>query len=114
VTDDRVYLIHIKEAIDDIREFTREGEAAFLSDKKTQFAVVRSLEIIGEATKRLSATLKATQSQVPWRAMASMRDRLIHDYFGVDTAIVWEVVQSDLAELDENIDKILSTLPRAP
>jgi uncharacterized protein with HEPN domain len=71
------------------------------------------LEIIGEATKRISSTLKSAHAQVPWRAMASMRDRLIHDYFGVDTAIVWEVVESDLAELNDNIDRLLATLPRS-
>jgi hypothetical protein len=60
-SDDRVYLVHIKEAIDDIREFTRDGEAAFVSDKNTEFAVVRSLEIIGVATKRLSATRSRTR-----------------------------------------------------
>jgi uncharacterized protein with HEPN domain len=75
VKDDRVYLLHIRDAIESIREFTADGEAAFLADKKTQFAVVRSLEIIGEAVKRISPELKAAHPVVPWRTIASMRNR---------------------------------------
>lgn len=108
--DDRVYLVHIREAIEDIRAFTIEGEESFRQDKKTQFAVIRSLEIMGEATKRLSVTLKSAHQHVPWRAIASMRDRLIHDYFGVDIAIVWEVVRSNLPELNRQMDAILAGL----
>jgi uncharacterized protein with HEPN domain len=107
VKDDRVYLLHIQEAINDVREFTREGHDAFMHDKKTQAAVVRSLEIIGEATKRLSPALKLSHADVQWRAIAGMRDRLIHDYFGVDITIVWQVVASDLEELGRSVEAIL-------
>jgi uncharacterized protein with HEPN domain len=107
VKDDRVFLLHIEQAIIDIQEFTREGHEAFLRDKKTQFAVVRSLEIIGEASKRVSPALKLSHPTVPWRAIASMHDRLIHDCFGVDLAIVWEVVRTDLVDLKRSVEAIL-------
>jgi len=107
VKDDRVFLLHIEQAIIDIQEFTHEGHEVFLRDKKTQFAVVRSLEIIGEASKRVSPALKLSHPTVPWRAIASMHDRLIHDCFGVDLAIVWEVVRTDLVELKRSVEAIL-------
>ncbi len=105
--DDRVFLLHIQEAINDVCDFTREGREAFMLDKKTQAAVVRSLEIIGEATKRFSPALKLSHPDVQWRAIAGMRDRLIHDYFGVDLTIVWQVVVSDLADLSQKVNAIL-------
>ena len=111
--DDRTYLLHIRDAIADVAQFTIDGETGFKTDRKTQAAVVRSLEIIGEASKRVSAELKALHPSVPWRTIGSMRDRLIHDYFGVDLAIVWEVVRSDLPALKANIEAILSTLGAA-
>jgi len=70
VKGDRAFLVHIKEAIEDIREFTRDGEDAFHRDKKTQFAAMRSIEIIGEASKRVSPALKAARPHIPWRAIA--------------------------------------------
>jgi uncharacterized protein with HEPN domain len=99
VNDDRTYLLHIRDAIDAILHYTSEGREHFLQDRKTQDAVVRNLEIIGEASKRLSDDLKQSQPQVPWKQIAGMRDRLIHAYFGVDLNLVWEVVEKRLPEL---------------
>lgn len=81
--DDRVYLEHILESAGKIRRFVASGRDAFFADDMAQDAVVRNLEIIGEATKQLSEGLRAEHPDVPWRAMARMRDRLIHAYFGV-------------------------------
>ena len=81
--------------------------AAFLEADVLKRAVVRSLEIIGEATKKLSAELRSEQPQVNWRAMAGMRDRLIHDYFGIDYMIVWDVVENYLPELKETVEGFL-------
>ncbi|MEI8205946.1 MAG: DUF86 domain-containing protein [Kiritimatiellales bacterium] len=72
---------------------------AFLKDKRTQDAVVRNIEILGEATKNISAAFRAQHSDIPWKNIAGMRDKLIHDYFGVNFDVVWSVVQTDLPPL---------------
>jgi uncharacterized protein with HEPN domain len=73
-----------------------------------QDAVIRQLEIIGEATKRLSADLRAQHMRVPWRRIAGLRDVLVHDYMGVDLWAVWEVTQRDLPILKREVQQILS------
>jgi uncharacterized protein with HEPN domain len=70
-----------------------------LEDLKTQDAVVRQLEIIGEATKKISLELKKKNPSIPWMDMAGMRDRLIHDYIDVDFEIVWQTVSEDIIKL---------------
>jgi uncharacterized protein with HEPN domain len=79
---DGLFLTHILEAIADIESFVVEGRGRFMDDRKTQSAVVRQLEIIGEAVKNLSAALTARESGVPWRQIAGARDRLIHGFQG--------------------------------
>jgi uncharacterized protein with HEPN domain len=112
VKDDRVYLLHVRDAIAQVREYTAGGKQAFFGDRKTQDAVVRNLEIVGEAVKRLSLELRADHPVVPWKRIAGMRDKMIHDYFGVDWQLVWEVIEKDLPALDETIRSIVST-PKA-
>jgi uncharacterized protein with HEPN domain len=80
---------------------------AFIANETLRRAFVRSLEIIGEATKKISDEFRAHHPAVEWRAMAGMRDRLIHDYFGVDYELVWDVVQTRIPELRVNIGLIL-------
>jgi len=72
------------------------------------FAVIRALEIIGEATKKLPASLKEHYSEIPWREIAGMRDKVIHDYFGVNLRRVFETVRQDLPPLRESLARILS------
>ena len=72
---------------------------AFLEDTKTQDAVIRNIEIIGEAAKNLSDAARAKFPQVPWRQMAGSRDRLIHDYSGVNLEIVWQIVHEELPRI---------------
>jgi uncharacterized protein with HEPN domain len=82
----------------------------FAADAKTQDAVIRTLEIVGEATKRLSEELRAEQDQVPWKNMAGLRDRLIHGYFGVNLDIVWQIVTEELPSVRNNVRAIADKL----
>lgn len=97
--DDSVYLRHIMEAIDRIRSYTSAGRDAFGQDLKTQDAVMRNLQIIGEASKKISAEMRDAHTDVPWKNMTGMRDRVVHDYFGVSLDIVWDVVANHLPAL---------------
>jgi uncharacterized protein with HEPN domain len=78
----------------------------FLADETLKRAVIRSLEIIGEATKKIPADFKVKWSTVKWKNMAGMRDRLIHDYMGVNYSIVWDVVKNKIPELHEQITEV--------
>lgn len=77
----------------------------FQQDEKTVFAVIRALEIIGEAAKNISEDMKAQHPEIPWRNVAGMRDKLIHEYFGVNNKVVWDTLQEDLPGLKEKIQK---------
>ena len=106
--DEPVYLGHIRDAINDIKSYAAVGEAAFRADRMRQDAVIRKLEIIGEAVKRLSDATRARRPEIPWKQIAGMRDRLTHDYFGVDLGLVWRVVERDLQTLDAAVNELLS------
>ena len=103
-------LCHILEATERIEEFT-EGfsENDFLSSVKTQDAVLRRLEIIGEASKSLQASFLGEHQEISWREMIRMRDKLIHGYFGVDLQITWNVVTDEIPTLKKKIKMILSS-----
>jgi uncharacterized protein with HEPN domain len=79
----------------------------FFSDEKTRYAVVRAVEVIGEAAKALPAEISSRYPEVPWRLMAGMRDKLIHHYTAVNWEVVWKTVQDDLPELERQIRQIL-------
>jgi uncharacterized protein with HEPN domain len=108
--DARVYLEDILESIRRIKTYTagvdQEGLAA---DELRLDAVVRNLEVIGEAVKRLPEDLTQRHSHVEWRKIAGLRDILIHHYFGIDAGIIWDVVQNKLPDFEHQIRAILGS-----
>ena len=106
--DDRLYLQHILDAIIRIESHVMGiDRPRFDSTPVIQDAVVRQLQIIGEASKRLSLQLRDTSTSVPWRKITGMRDKLVHDYMGVDLEAVWLTVQDDLAPLKKDVEELL-------
>lgn len=105
---DESYLLDILLMARDARDFTRDmDKGAFLADRKTQYAVVRCLEIIGEAAKRLSEDAHRRFPDIPWSAMARMRDLLIHSYDKVDVNEVWDTLQRDIPVLISALERIV-------
>ena len=104
---DLVYLCHIRDAIEKIERYVAVGEEVFLTTTHWQDAVIRNLEIIGEATKRISAGVKKDNPEIPWREIAGLRDVLIHDYMGVDLNVVWNVVVQDMPKLKSTVMRLL-------
>ena len=105
--DERLYLAEILEAIDRALEYTSDGREAFFGDPKTQDAVVRNIEIIGEAVRGLSERTRQGHPEIPWSQIAGTRDRVIHGYFNVDLEIIWEIVETELPSLRARIAKLL-------
>jgi len=104
----RDYLADMLEAIGKAGQFV-EGMSfdQFSKDDKTIYAVIRALEIVGEAGKRIPAEVKAQRVDIPWREIAGMRDKLTHDYFGVNLVVVWKTVTEDLASLERGIRSLI-------
>ena len=106
--DYRLYLKDILSAIESIERFV-EGmsQESFTADDKTSSAVIRKLEVIGEAARHIPDDIRAAHPQVPWSEMAGMRDRLIHAYFGVDYGLVWETIKERIPLVKPLIQSIL-------
>lgn len=105
---EREFLLDISESAQRIISYTEGMDYDdFLVDLKTQDSVIRNIEIIGEAVKNLSIELRIKHNQVAWKGMAGMRDRLIHDYFGINIDIVWGVVTENIPVLLHQLDDIL-------
>lgn len=110
----RIYLDYVQDIIDSIRDVESFVKGMsfeeFRKDRKTINAVVRSIEVIGEASKRIPASITADYPNVPWKKMAGMRDKLIHEYFGIDLEILWQVAKEDLKSIRPAIRLILKEL----
>ena len=114
MTDDLAYLQHIRDAIEDIATYCATDHESFVGDRMRQDATLRKLAVIGQAVKNLSDETKSLQPDIRWKQIAGMRDKVIHDYFGVDLEIVWAVVQSELPRLKLAINSLLSDGNRDP
>ncbi len=104
---DAIYLRHILDAVQKSEACRADGCEAFMDGSHWQDATIRQLEIIGEATKRLSPELHTKYPDVPWRRVAGLRDVLIHGYFGVELTAVWQLTQTEIPEIRKRLETIL-------
>lgn len=106
--DVTVFLLHILESIERIQDFTKNvSKEKFFKDVKLQDAVIRRIEIIGEAAKNIPQDFRQKHADIPWNEMAKTRDKLIHGYFGVDLELTWNIVKTDLPKLKEKIGSLI-------
>ncbi len=112
---DLLLLEHIQERISRIASYTNRERAAFYDSHLIQDAVLRNLQTIAESTQRLSSGLRATEPNVPWRAIAGFRNVLAHDYLEIDLEVIWSVVEQDLPKLAAAVDRMMhAASPRRP
>lgn len=108
--DERIYLGHIRDAMVWVLQYTEVDRSQFLSDHKTQDAIIREFEIIGEAAKRISDEIRNKYPDIPWRKMAGLRDKSIHEYEGVNIMLYWELAKKEIPSLKARIDQVLKEL----
>jgi uncharacterized protein with HEPN domain len=109
--DYRDYLQDIITSIDDIASFTKSMTyGRFARDRKTVYAVTRCIEIAGEDAKKIPKSIRDMNPSIPWKKMAGMRDKLTHEYFGVDVGILWKVAREDLPPLRPLVNDVLKNL----
>ena len=106
VQADIALLEYIRERIARIEEYTNGARSTFYGSPLVQDAVIRNLQTIAESTQRLSDRARATEPDVPWRAIAGFRNILVHDYFEIDLEVVWSVVEQDLPKLAAAVDRM--------
>jgi len=107
---DSVYLHHILDAIEKIDSYAEVGKDRFMKESHWQDAIIRNLEIICEASKRVSDSIRSKTVDIPWKSIAGLRDVLIHDYMGVDLDTVWNVIESDLPPFKKKITDLLKSM----
>ena len=105
--DDLAYIDHILDCIRKIQRFSKgHNLKSFSEDELVQDAIIRNIEVIGEASKKISPNTKQTYNQIPWKEISGMRDKLIHDYLGIDTQVVWITIKKDIPELRRLLKEI--------
>jgi len=107
VKSDLLYLVDIAERIRRVQVSALEGEATFNASLEKQDAILHNLQLLGESAKRISEDLKKRHPEVPWRDIAAFRNVIVHDYLGVDLALVWGIVADRIPELQQQIQRIL-------
>ena len=108
---DEARLRHILDAISEIQSYIKNTDIEeFINDSMKKFATVKQLEIIGEAANHISEEMKGKYSDIKWREIVGLRNILIHEYFGVDEYVVWEIITQDIPKLKSHIKRILSKL----
>lgn len=106
--DRLVFLRHLADCLQRIREYTTEGREQFIRDRKTQDAVIRNLEIVGQIVRDLGPeTLAAQRPEIPWATIAGARNILAHQYLGVDLSLVWNIVERDLDALEAAVARLI-------
>jgi len=107
IKSDSAYIEHILDCIRKINEFSQGiSLKEFRKNELVQDAIIRNIEIIGETSKKISNDTKQTYYKIPWREIAGMRDKLIHDYLGVDFDVVWKTIKNDIPDLEKLIREI--------
>lgn len=113
MSEKRIFIDSLNDILDEInRIFKFVGKmtyAEFTKDEKTIYAVTRSLEIVGEATKNIPDNIKNNYCQIPWSKISGMRNKLIHEYFGVDLETLWNTIKNRLPEIKEPVEEILNS-----
>lgn len=108
---DKIRLQHILDAINEIHKYlVSVNLPEFLENSMMRFACVKQMEIIGEASNKISKELKSKFSDIEWAQIVGMRNVFAHEYFGIDSALVWEIIKTDIPELKEKIEHILKSI----
>ncbi len=106
--DDRAFLLHIRDALREVREFVEGTDyEGFLEDRMMQNAVMRSFEVVGEAARLVSPEFRDAHPNVPWRLMGDFRNKLIHDYFALDLEVIWNTATEDAPMLLAQIEGLV-------